>query len=248
MRTGTLVAIIVAVVIVVAAGVWLGLGYALARSNGPSVTEERQIGMFSGVEVDGEATLLITVGDTTSLRVEAQQSVLERLRTSVEEDTLHLRERDAWLNVGGLWGQERITYHLTVPSLKAMDLSGAIAVHGTGALETDELVISCSGSTDLDLQVQAGTLRLKTSGSADVRLTGSADSVFYDNSGSTHAAAAGLTSQTVSVECSGSSDIEVNAVESLRVRASGSSKVSYLGDPVLDTDISGSGEVRRLEQ
>jgi len=248
MRTGALIAIVVVAIIIVAAAAWLGLGFALARGGGPMTTEDRNISEFSTVEVSGAATLVITQGDAPALRVEAERNVLDRLQTDVDGDTLRLRERWGWLGLGALWGRDDVTYYLTAPALDAIDISGSVAVQGSDPLAGDELVIECSGSTDLDLNVEVGTLRVHTSGSSNVDLRGSADSVQFDTSGSTNVAARGLATRTAEIDCSGSSDIEVNVSQSLRVRASGSSSVAYVGDPALDTDISGSGTVQRLTE
>jgi hypothetical protein len=98
------------------------------------------------------------------------------------------------------------------------------------------------------LEVRADNLRLDTSGSSDITLVGQVDSLVCDTSGSTNVSARGLVTRIASVDCSGSSDIEVNASERLDVSASGSSTVSHMGAPILTTNISGSGEVRKLTE
>jgi hypothetical protein len=246
MRGGVLVAVIVVAVIVVAGAVWLGVGYGFARVTGPVVSEDRNVSAFTKVDVSGEGTLIVTQGDTPSLRIEAQQGVLDRLETYVSGDTLRIEQRLHWFGFGALWGGEPITYHLTVPDLEGLRLSGSIAVTGEGSFDAAEFVIECSGSSDVTLDVRADSLRLNTSGSSDLTLTGQADTIVIDSSGSTNILARGLVGRIATVNCSGSSDIELNAGEQLNVDASGSSTVSYVGSPVLKTNISGSGEVRQF--
>lgn len=248
MPKGVLIAIIVVAVILVAGGVWLGVGFAVTRDAGPMADEQRRLTEFSQVDVSGEGTLIVSQGDVAQLRIEAPRNILDRVETTVSDDTLHIHHDWNWFDFGALWGNASITYYLTVPDLKAIKLSGAIDVEGGSRFDTDEFVIECSGSSDVDLEVRTGSLRVDTSGSSEITLRGQADAVVFNSSGSTTISAAALVSRIATVDCSGSSEIEINASEQLNVHASGSSMISYVGDPILDTDISGSGEVRKLER
>jgi hypothetical protein len=247
MGRAALIVIIVVAVIVVAAAAWFGVGYALTRASGPVTTQDRAVSDFSAIEVDGRGTVIVTIGDTPALRVEARESVLDRIEAEVDGNTLRLHERWSWLGIGPLFDDAEIVYHVTAPSLSAIDLSGAITLQSEGSLETTELSIDSSGSSDVTLAVSAGTLSLDTSGSSDITLTGSADTLSLEASGSTDVTARDLTARVATIDCSGSSNIEVNVSEKLTVNASGSSNVAYLGTPQLDTDISGSGEVRAIQ-
>jgi hypothetical protein len=51
--------------------------------------------------------------------------------------------------------------------------------------------------------------------------------------------------QEATAEISGSGDISVAARDNLAVRVSGSGTVEYSGDPVVDEEITGSGDVRK---
>jgi hypothetical protein len=250
MRKGAVIilAAVVPVVIVIAAAVWFGLGYVLARGAGPVVSEEHEVGTFTQIHVAGEGTLVVTQGGTPELRIEAQRKILDRLEAEVIGDTLRIRERWGWFGFGTIWGNEPITYHVTVPDLQALAVSGSIAVENEGVLEAEEFTLDASGSTAVDLELDTGSLAVDISGSSDLTFRGRADIASYETSGSTKIAARGLISRTVTVDSSGSSNIEVNAEERLTVEASGSSSIAYVGDPTVEQDISGSGEVRRLEE
>ncbi|HLA80535.1 MAG TPA: head GIN domain-containing protein [Thermoleophilia bacterium] len=246
MRGGVLAAVIVVAVVAFVGAAWFGLGYGLTRATGPVVSEDRNVPAFTQVDVSGKGSLIITQGDTPSLRIEAQQGVLDRLETSVSGDTLRIEPRSHWFGFGAFRGSEPITYHLTVPDLEGLKLSGSVAVKGEGSFDAAEFVIECSGSSDVNLYVRADKVQVNSSGSSDITLAGRVDTVVFDSSGSTNIFARGLASRIATVNCSGSSDIELSASEQLNVDASGSSTVSYVGNPVLNTNISGSGEVRQL--
>jgi hypothetical protein len=242
-RAGLIVIIVVAILIVVV-GAWFGLSYAYTRPTGPVTNEDREVSELSSIEVAGRGTLVVTIGDTPALRVQAKESVLDRLETEVDGDTLRLHERWSWLGIGPLLDDPEIIYYVTTPNLSAVDLSGSVTFRSDGPLETDALRIGSSGSSDTTIDVTTRNLSLDNSGSSDVILTGTADILSIGTSGSSNIDARGLAARIATIDCSGSSNIAVNASEQLTVDASGSSEVTYIGDPQLDTNISGSGEVR----
>lgn len=248
MGKGGIIAIVVVAVVIVVAAAWLGLGYALGRASGPVVSEEGEVAGFTTVEVSGGGTLVITSGETPALRIEGRADAVDRIDSDVDGDTLTIDQHLNWLRFVPFSDAGDITYYLTVPELTGIALSGAIDARSEDPLEGEGLVIECSGSSVVGLDVQVGALSVNTSGSSDITLRGSADTADYNTSGSTNIKARDLVSQTATIDCSGSSDIEVAVSDQLTVHASGSSNVGYLGDPALDTDASGSSEVKKIEQ
>ena len=247
MGKGGIIAIVIVVIVLVAA-VWLGLGFALGRADGPVTSDDRQVSGFSRVEVSGAGTVVLTTGEQAALRIEGPQDALERIDVTVDGDTLRIGQRWNWLRFGPFWDMGDITYYVSLPSLAGIELSGAVAAQSRTTVAGDELIIDASGSSEVDLDVEVGRLSIDTSGSSDITLWGKAEDASYDASGSTSIKALDLRSRTATIHCSGSSDIEVNVSEHLTVDASGSSDISYLGDPTLDSDISGSGGVEKLQE
>jgi len=87
-------------------------------------------------------------------------------------------------------------------------------------------------------------IELDGSGSSVVQLTGSADRITANASGSTQYLLFGLPVRSVDADLSGSSRIEVEVGDELVVGASGSSSVTYRGDPArVRTDTSGTSTV-----
>lgn len=247
MRKGALIGIVAAAVVIVAAAGWFGVGYGLTRGVGAVVSEERVVGDFRKIDVEGEGSLVITEGDVTQVRIDAPRNILDRLLTRVEGDTLHIRPKRSWLWLGLLPGGDNIVYQVTIPRLAAVEVSGAIEVRSLTELDTDQLLVRSSGSCTIELNVRVDEVELDASGSTDVVLRGAATSLTLNSSGSTKIEARALVTETASIDCSGSSVIDVNVNRELRVKASGSSVVSYIGRPRVTQQISGSGEVRQLQ-
>lgn len=93
------------------------------------------------------------------------------------------------------------------------------------------------------------TLRLDVSGSADVSAEGRADELILDLSGSSDADLGDLNTRGARVEVSGGADATIAPSEWARLDISGAGDVNLLTDPGrLETEISGAGQVRRIQR
>jgi hypothetical protein len=59
--------------------------------SGPVVAQERDVSGISGVELAMSGTLHISMGNTTSLRIEAQDNLMEYIETEVRGGMLQIR-------------------------------------------------------------------------------------------------------------------------------------------------------------
>jgi hypothetical protein len=246
MSKGLVVTLIVVVVVIVLAAAGIGISYAVVGHGEQVATEQRQVSGFTAVTVKGSGTLIITQGSTPSLMIEASPSVLKRVRATVSGGTLTIDQGGKWFMPWTFGSGNGITYHLTVTGLTRIEASGSTDVRSQGALTMDKLDLSTSGSGDVTLELKVQTLNIRTSGSADVALSGTADVLTFTSSGSSGFQARGLQCRTATIDCSGSSDVEVSVSEQLDVKVSGSSDVSYAGDPKISSTISGSGDIHHI--
>jgi hypothetical protein len=247
MPKGLIVALIVVAVVVVLAAAWIGIGYAVSARSEPVVTEQRQVSDFTAVDVRGSGTLIIAQGSAPSLVVEADRGVLDRLNTTVSGGTLTLDCDERWYSPWTFWGDDHVTYRLTVTDLTRIEAHGSTDIRAQQALVADQFELAASGSSDVTLELNVQTLSVRTSGSGDVTLSGTADVLTFASSGSSDLRSRELQSRVVTIECSGSSDVEVSASQQLNVDISGSGDVSYTGNPEVESSISGSGDIDHLE-
>ncbi len=247
MSKGIIAALIVVAVVVVLAGAWIGIGYAISEHGGPVVTEQRQVSNFTAVDVSGSGTLIITQGSTPGLVVEAKRGVLDRLNVTVSGGTLTLDCDGRWYTPWTLWADDHVTYRLTVVDLTKIAAHGSTDIQAEGALVADQFDLSASGSSDVALELKVQTLSVRTSGSADATLSGTVDVLDFTSTGSASVYSRELQSRVATIDCSGSADFEVSVSEQLNVNISGSGDVSYAGDPEIKSSISGSGSIDRLE-
>jgi hypothetical protein len=205
---------------------------------GPTVSEDREIDAVTTLVLDSSGDVTITEGEP-SLVIHAQQAALGRLTSEVSGDTLTLGATGGFLN----WGFGEVRYELTLPDLEQLEIDGSGDVDSR--ISTDgTLVINLDGSGDIEFpDIDAERVEVTISGSGGVQVSGTATELEIDIDGSGDVDAADLQVQEAVVTIGGSGDVSVAARDNLAVRISGSGRVEYTGDPVVDSEVSGSGDV-----
>ena len=230
-------------IVTVSAVAALGLtGCVMPAGFGPTVSEERDIDAATTLVLDSSGDVHISEGEP-SLVIHAQQSALGRLTSEVSGDTLTLGETGGFMN----WGFGEVRYDLTLPDLETLELNGSGDIES--AISPDgTLVVHLDGSGDIEFSsIEAERVEVQISGSGSVDLEGNATELAIELDGSGDVDAGNLSVQEATVEIGGSGDISVDARDNLFVRITGSGTVEYAGDPVIDDQISGSGELRRAD-
>jgi len=216
------------------------------RGSGNVVTEEREIGEIEQVELSGVGRLEITQGDSTALTVEADDNLMQYIKTESDNGTLEISVRSGTFPFFAVDPSATIVYRLTVPALSRASLSGSGEIVGT-AIETDELEIDISGSGSVDLRdlaVERFAYELSGSGKAAVSGTASRQEVTISGSGRLDAGE--LRCADASIDINGSGRAIVWVTDQLEVDISGSGDVQYYGSPKIDQNVSGSGSMRNL--
>lgn len=126
------------------------------------------------------------------------------------------------------------------------------ALNGSGDIDikevaTVDLKTSLNGSGDLKLaKILADNVASSLNGSGDIELKGKCNVANYRVSTSGDISASGLESQEVSAEVAGSGWVSCYPLYSLTAKVTGSGKVKYKGDPVLNIIGKKRGAVSRI--
>lgn len=208
------------------------------RGEGPKVTKDLDLPAFEAVRLSLSADLYIRQGPTQSVRIEAQQNIIDNIIQEVEGSTWRIRP-DRMVT-----RHEGIKIYITVPRLTEASVSGSGDIIGETTFSgADRFYSGVSGSGHIKLDLEAKEIEVKVSGSGNVNLKGSTESLLIRISGSGHVNADDLTAQKCNVQVSGSGRSSVNVSEDLEVKISGSGDVAYKGRPRLRSNISGSGDL-----
>ena len=181
-------------------------------------SEARDVPSFNRVSSEGVFEVHIVQGTQQSVSITGDHNILHKVRTEVVNNELRLYlDRDDYRNI-------TLRADIVTPSLIGLRNSGV------GDMYVHEIN-------------QAGTFRILNSGTGDIRLDGQAASLEVDNTGSGDVKGFLFEVGECSVNIEGSGNFEIHCDDHLEVGIFGSGDVYYLGEPVIEADISGSGSV-----
>ncbi len=173
--------------------------------SGTSKTEQRNVTGFRAIEASGAVNLEVDAQKDFSVTVEADDNLLQYIKTEVSGDTLKIYSE------GKISPTTKFNVKISMPALEGLDVSGA----------SDAKIVN----------VKADSLELKASGASDVIINGEAKELKANASGASEINAENLRAENADVDASGASSATVSATNELNVEASGASKISYTGDP-----------------
>lgn len=210
------------------------------RGNGIEATESRPASTFNKVRSSGDFDVQITKGDEFEVLVTAEENILPYIETTVSNSTL-------LIDIKGMHNVRNrlpMNVFITLPDLESVKQSGSGSIvtdHFSGA----KMELALSGSGSVSTSVDVNYIEANISGSGWMIITGDANESDFSISGSGNIDSSELTVENCSANISGSGNMQVDAVKTIKAKISGSGNIYYTGNPVTELNISGSGKVIR---
>lgn len=243
-------------------GITLG-NFRTVRGSGNVVEETRTVSGVTSVELATIGRLVIEAGESESLRIEAEDNLLEHFETEVRSGRLRIETKD---NVN-LRNTRPVNYYLTVTDLESIVISSSGDIQAPD-LESDRFSITISSSGNLemgDLEAEAVTVRISSSGDVTMgSLNANSLEVDISSSGNLDIAGGQVERQNITINSSGkynarnlqSDEAEVRlsssgsatiwVLDHLKAVLRSSGDVRYRGNPTVDSSTSSSGEVIQI--
>ncbi|MBQ2441611.1 MAG: DUF2807 domain-containing protein, partial [Paludibacteraceae bacterium] len=205
---------------------------------------------FHSIKISGGMDVEITQSDKFSVEVRSNQ--LAKIKSSVKKGVLIIEPIKTIKNFKGI-------AYISAPKFESIALSGACDLKTTNTLEQPSLNLVLSGASDAVVSTNNKNTNVVLTGSSDLDLEGDINSLEATCSGASNMDCIGNIQEanlvlsgssdfygkkcemgTCTVVASGSSDVVVNVKNTLSVMASGSSEITYYGNPKVEK-ISNSG-------
>lgn len=223
-------------------GIDLGYGETI-RGSGNVVEETRTVSDFTGVDLATLGTLHIEVSDRESLRIEAEDNLMEYLETEVSNGRLRIGTQD---NVS-LRTTRPVHYYLTVIDLDRIMISSSGDIE-MGDLKTDTLTVVISSSGDMTMGVlNADMLEVDNHSSGNLDIAGGevkTQNITIGSSGKYSAQDLASDEAEVHINSSGSATIWVH--DHLNANLNSSGDLRYRGNPTVDAATNSSGDVIQI--
>ncbi|KPK81190.1 MAG: hypothetical protein AMS27_15660 [Bacteroides sp. SM23_62_1] len=208
--------------------------------NGNVITEERSVNSFDGIKVSSGIDVFITQGEEESLKIIADENLIEYILTDVTGGILTIHSE---VNIRNARSKE---VHLVYKQLRSIKVSSAGDVEGTNTMNARDLDIHLSSAGDLNLDMTANQVHCSISSSGDARLSGTADELVARLSSAGDLYAYDLIVKKARVDVSSAGNARIHATEEVNLSASSAGDIYYMGNPqTIHTNTSSAGNIRK---
>ncbi|HNS16847.1 MAG TPA: DUF2807 domain-containing protein [Bacteroidales bacterium] len=194
------------------------------EGSGTVARETRELAFFDKIDAGGMAEVLLSQGPEQLVVVEADDNLLQNIKTIVEDQTFKISTEK-------IRDYTKLLIYITLPDLSLIKASGASQVRGLTPFELQYLMADVSGASELDMELNVQVLESELSGAAEMQLTGTANSHNSHLSGASLLKAFDLETQFTTISASGASNGEVLAIKELTIDTSGAGEVRYHQEP-----------------
>lgn len=210
------------------------------EGNNIVVTKVRTVTPFNEVISTGNFDVFITIADSTSLIVEAEENLFAFITTKVSGDKFYVETKDNYR----IDNNKPIKIFLTTPNMEGAMLTGSGFIV-CDSLTTDFLDLEITGSGDIEFnKLDLLEIDGQITGTGDIIVSGTADRSDFTITGSGHIHSLDLLQNYCDALITGSGNIYVNVDEYLKALITGSGYIYYLGNPTIEQKITGTGAVR----
>lgn len=211
------------------------------HGSGPIVNQTLDIEELNGFDLFGSFNVILKNGPIQKISAIGQQNIIDQLSYDVNNGIWKIAFEE------GCYNDYDLTIEFEVPNINEFGISGSGSIQIVD--EFDSLVnlnIFNSGTGGIftnDSLIISTFLNIDISGSGSISLKGKVPNQNITISGSGSYTAFNLESTACVVSIPGSGNCEVNASNTLDAFLSGSGSLYYIGSPVINANITGSGTI-----
>lgn len=214
------------------------------KGNGHIISKEFAVTDYTEIQSSGVAEIVYEQQTIKGpyLQVNVDENILPLLDVKVENNKLIIKYKD-----NGNIQPSRFKVYTNSSNLEKVKLAGSGEVHLKGEVNSKSLKIDLAGSGDIVADsLYCERFDMSVAGSGTARLKGASNDSKFSIAGSGDIKGYNFSVQDLVCSIAGSGDVQITVGESLKATIAGSGDLRYYGDPkVVDTKVSGSGEIKR---
>lgn len=208
--------------------------------------QDREVKNFSGIAAGGPITVIVTLGNTESLRFEGDAEAISTLITEVKGNVLIIRPQNSWTSWARKYQNKKIVAHVTAKSIKNLTMSGDGSLTVKGLIKSPSLASTLSGSGYITANIDVDSYTGVISGSGNLNISGNANNASVTISGSGSLTQKGFSVGSLEAVISGSGSVNLKADRHIDAVISGSGNVNYSGNASVQKRTFGSGRVNKI--
>ena len=188
--------------------------------SGKLISEPRSLPAFTGIQVTGIAKVVLKQDTVQSLRIEADDNIMDHITTAVNNGLLVVGLRQ------GSYNNVTINVFASMKTIDRLECVGTADIATSGPIQTNGITCRVTGTGSIALSGTATNQTIEVTGTGDVHNFG-------------------LVSNRCAATITGVGNLEVNVTQQLDAVISGSGSIVYAGNPgVVNKSIVGIGSVR----
>ncbi len=196
------------------------------EDSGIPVSRAQKVKSFDKIKVEGALKLILTQDSSYVVQVDADSNIINYVKADVSGSELKLK-----LDAGRYCGTDSIVVRAGIGELKDLSLDGAVKVVGEGLIYANDVNLSFSGASDVAMNLNAAKLTTKVDGVGRIALTGQAGVHDLKIKGTAKVDAFDFIVGVYNIETDGTGKANINVLNELKVKTSGSSEIYYKGNP-----------------
>jgi predicted methyltransferase len=209
------------------------------KGNRNVTTETRNISSdFEKIDIQQGINLYLTQGNSTSLKVEADENIMDLLKTEVQNNQLKIYFKK------NVYKAKARNVYLTTNEISSIEASSGSSVKTENTWQIPTLEINTSSGSSVKFHVNADDISSTSSSGSTIRLYGKTNNFSAEASSGSNINATKLISTYAIAKASSGANITVNVNEKLTANASSGGSVNYEGNPTeINKDTSSGGNV-----
>jgi len=218
-------------------GILIGSFFLLLLSCGKepkTASREIQVSSFHTLTIDNRFDVILTQGSTESISVRGHPSLIDKVVCTVENEELLVKStfKTAWLRPKN----NRVTLHITVVSLKRLNINETGSLTCSNELTGDEIGLITTGKlADVELKLNCSSFYTWNNFpcSGKITLSGTTNELKIWNHALMQVDALGLNSNSSRIENFSKGDVTVSPQTQLIYRIDGEGNIRVNGTPGL---------------
>ena len=196
------------------------------EGSGNVITKEIPVKSFEELNASGVFNLLLSQGDKESLKIEADDNLMDLFIIENEGSTLKIKmKKNSNFN-----SKKQLKVYVTFKTLKSMDLGMVGGTSSDEKLKFADLKLKNQSVGSVSLNMTLQTLNMENQSVGSVKLEGSAENAIVKNNSVGSINAGNFVVQKMDIENNGVGSATVNAEKELKYSDSFLGKVSNKGN------------------
>lgn len=211
---------------------------------GGSITHENVgIAGYKRVELYTSANVVITQGDTLWAELEGNDDLsrVVQFHYDLADSTMQIDVTEDCVD-----GIDRFQVNCFMMDINGLENNGSGLMHVMGPVDIENIALKLTGSGNVTIDDMRTTgINATLTGSGSLSAVGP-DTCFASNiqvNGSGSLYSFGLKTHNANVVLAGSGNVQVHVADTLTGTLSGSGNLSYKGNPFIDVNVTGSGQL-----